>query len=54
MVNRQHGGRGMLNVLTKELFDPLAEFLFSQRSEQLKNRKIQIIQAGKAFDFEMI
>lgn len=54
MVNRQHGGRGMLNVLTKELFDPLAEFLFSQRPEQLRNRSIQVIQAGKTFDFEMI
>jgi ATP-dependent Clp protease ATP-binding subunit ClpA len=54
MVNRQHGGRGMLNVLTKQLFDPLAEFLFSQRPEQLRNRSIEVIQAGKTFDFNVV
>jgi len=55
-VNRQHGGRGVLNVLTKELFDPLADFLFThvQHAEQLKNRTIRVIQAGKSFDFDII
>ena len=54
-VNRQHGGRGVLNVLTKELFDPLADFLFThvQHAEQLKNRTIRVIQAGKSFDFDI-
>lgn len=55
-VNRQHGGRGVLNVLTKALFDPLADFLFMhvQHADQLKNRTISVIQAGKSFDFDII
>lgn len=55
-VNKQHGGRGVLNVLTKNLFDPLADFLFAevQHPEQLKNRNIEVIQAGKVFDFNIV
>ena len=55
-VNKQHGGRGVLNVLTKNLFDPLADFLFAevQYPEQLKNRSIEVIQAGKVFDFNIV
>ena len=55
-VNKQHGGRGVLNVLTKELFDPLADFLFRhvQYADQLKNRTIRVIQAGKSFDFDIV
>lgn len=55
-VNKQHGGRGVLNVLTKELFDPLADFLFThvQYADQLKNRTIRVIQAGKSFDFDIV
>lgn len=55
-VNKQHGGRGVLNVLTKYLFDPLADFLFEQvqSPEQLKNRSIEVIQAGKFFDFNIV
>lgn len=53
-VNIQHGGRGVLNVLTKSLFDPLAEFLFEQ-GEQLqraKGKTLFVAQAGRQFDFE--
>lgn len=55
-VNKQHGGRGILNILTQKLFDPLADFLFENisRPEKLKNQTIQIIQAGKQFDFDII
>jgi ATP-dependent Clp protease ATP-binding subunit ClpA len=55
-VNKQHGGRGILNILTQKLFDPLADFLFVNisRPEKLKNQTIQIIQAGKQFDFDII
>lgn len=54
-VNKQHGGRGVLNVMIGKLFDPLADFLFehAQYPEQLKNREIHVIQAGKNFDFEI-
>jgi ATP-dependent Clp protease ATP-binding subunit ClpA len=55
-VNKQHGGRGILNILTQKLFDPLADFLFVNisRPERLKNQTIQIIQAGNQFDFDII
>lgn len=55
-VNKQHGGRGILNILTQKLFDPLADFLFVNisRPERLRNQTIQIIQAGKQFDFDII
>lgn len=54
-VNYQHGGRGVLNVLTKYLFDPLAEFLFEQveQPNKLKGRTLKVLQAGKYFDFEL-
>lgn len=54
-VNQQHGGRGVLNVLTKSLFDPLAEFLFEQGEypERLKGKTLEVIQAGRNFDFEL-
>lgn len=54
-VNQQHGGRGVLNVLTKSLFDPLAEFLFErcEQPQHLKGRTLIIEQAGKNFDFEL-
>lgn len=54
-VNYQHGGRGVLNVLTKYLFDPLAEFLFEQveQPHKLKGRTLKVLRAGKYFDFEL-
>jgi energy-coupling factor transporter ATP-binding protein EcfA2 len=54
-VNLQHGGRGVLNVLTKSLFDPLAEFLFEhgEQPQRLKGHTLVIEQAGKNFDFEL-
>ena len=54
-VNYQHGGRGVLNMLTKYLFDPLAEFLFEQveQPHKLKGRTLKVLQAGKYFDFEL-
>ncbi|EGY35384.1 ATPase domain protein [Aggregatibacter actinomycetemcomitans serotype e str. SC1083] len=54
-VNQQHGGRGVLNVLTKYLFDPLAEFLFDQveQPNKLKGKTLKVLQAGRHFDFEL-
>jgi len=54
-VNKQHGGRGVLNALTNQLFDPLADFLFKtvQHVDQIKHRTIRVVQAGKFFDFEI-
>ena len=53
-VNLQHGGRGVLNILTQSLFDPLAEFIFdcAQNPAQMEGRTLRIVQAGKLFDFE--
>lgn len=53
--NPQEGGRGVLNVMTKSLFDPLAQFLFEQGDNlyNLKGRTLMIVQAGSHFDFEI-
>jgi ATP-dependent Clp protease ATP-binding subunit ClpA len=57
-VNKQSGGRGVLNALVTLLFDPLAQFLFDgvSDSSELENRTILIVQAGKqaVFDFELV
>lgn len=51
----QEGGRGVLNVLIKSLFDPLADFLFEEAANpiRLKGRSLVVVQAGKKFDFEL-
>lgn len=55
-VSQQHGGRGVLNVLTKSLIDPLAEFLFENggNPQRLKGRSLVIKQAGNIFDFDLV
>lgn len=58
LVNPEHGGRGVLNVLTEKLFDPLADFLFENATspDQLRHRTIYVVQAraDKAiFDFDI-
>ncbi|HDR1103440.1 TPA: AAA family ATPase [Pasteurella multocida] len=51
----QEGGRGVLNVLIKSLFDPLADFLFEEAANptKLKGRSLVVVQGGKKFDFEL-
>ena len=51
----QEGGRGVLNVLIKSLFDPLADFLFEEAANptKLKGRNLVVVQGGKKFDFEL-
>lgn len=51
----QEGGRGVLNVLIKSLFDPLADFLFEEavNPTKLKGRNLVVVQGGKKFDFEL-
>ncbi len=54
-VNQSHGGRGVLNVLTKSLFDPLTEFLFEEvaQRQSLKGKTLEILQKGNFFFFEL-
>lgn len=51
----QEGGRGVLNMLIKSLFDPLADFLFEEAANptRLKGRNLVVVQGGKKFDFEL-
>ncbi len=55
-VELQSGGRGVLNALVSSLFDPLAQFLFDEVSDSnsLEGKTIQVVQAGKAFDFDIL
>jgi ATP-dependent Clp protease ATP-binding subunit ClpB len=56
-VDRTSGGRGVLNALTSCLFDPLAQFLFSEvgSPERSLGRNVLVVQAGNkpVFDFEL-
>ncbi|KPW01751.1 AAA family ATPase [Pseudoalteromonas sp. P1-11] len=54
-VDKTAGGRGVLNAMVSALFDPLAEFLFENISDfsDFNGRPIRVVQAGKAFDFEV-
>jgi ATP-dependent Clp protease ATP-binding subunit ClpA len=56
-VDRSSGGRGVLNALTTSLFDPLAQFLFSEvgAPDRSQGRNILVVQAGSkaVFDFEL-
>lgn len=52
-VDRQNGGRGVLNEIVTHLINPLADFLFTE-VEDLRHwagKRIRIIQAGSTFDF---
>jgi energy-coupling factor transporter ATP-binding protein EcfA2 len=53
-VDRSKGGRGVLNALVTYLFDPLAEFLFTEldEAEAAAGRVIYVIQVGGAARFE--
>lgn len=55
-VDLQSGGRGVLNALVTSLLDPLAQFLFDEVDSvhALEGKTIQVVQAGKSFDFEII
>ena len=56
-IDRSSGGRGVLNALTASLFDPLAQFLFSEvgAPDRSQGRNILVVQAGSkpVFDFEL-
>ncbi|WP_199764212.1 hypothetical protein [Helicobacter felis] len=45
-----------MNVLIQHLMDPLADFLFNHATNKqaLSGRTIQVVQAGKVFDFDLI
>ncbi|EOI7380893.1 AAA family ATPase [Yersinia enterocolitica] len=57
MVDRSSGGRGVLNVLIRCLFDPLSRFLFEEvgSPEHSLGRAIKVVQGGTKpnFDFDL-
>lgn len=56
-IDRSGGGRGVLNALISCLFDPLADFLFTEvgTPERAQGRVIRVAQAGRrpVFDFSL-
>ncbi len=54
-VNKEHGGRGILNVIEPKIIDPLADFIFENSEIFYPGRKIIISQiANKTlFEFEL-
>ena len=54
-VNKEHGGRGILNVIEPNIIDPLSEFIFENRDEFYPGKKIVISQFKDTarFTFEL-
>ena len=54
-ANKEHGGRGILNVMEPKIIDPLADFIFENSENFYPGRKIIISQiSNKAlFEFEL-
>lgn len=48
-----HGGRGLLNAVERELLNPLARFLFERHGKLRSGRCVQVCMEGKLIDFEL-
>ncbi len=57
-VDRTKGGRGVLNALVSHLFDPLAQYLFTEVPEtsMCSGRSLRVVQGGRtaSFAFELV
>lgn len=49
----EHGGRGLLNTLERDLLNPLALFLFERKHQLQKGRLVEVTLANEALDFEL-
>jgi hypothetical protein len=49
-----HGGRGLLNAVERDLMNPLALFLFDNHAKLRKGRSIAVRLDGKILDFELV
>lgn len=49
-----HGGRGLLNAVERDLMNPLALFLFENHAKLRKGRAILVRLDGKLLDFELV
>jgi ATP-dependent Clp protease ATP-binding subunit ClpB len=49
----EHGGRGLLNAIERELVNPLARFLFDRHHQLRKGRTVTASSEGQALEFEL-
>ena len=50
----EHGGRGLLNAVERELINPMARFLFEVHSKLRRGRSVQVTLEGRLLDFELM
>jgi len=48
-----HGGRGLLNAMERELMNPLAHFLFERHHQLRKGLRVKVSTAARGLDFEL-
>jgi energy-coupling factor transporter ATP-binding protein EcfA2 len=48
-----HGGRGLLNAIERELVNPLARFLFERHHQLRKGRTVTASNEGRTLEFEL-
>lgn len=53
VARTDHGGRGLLNTVERELMNPLARFLFERRKQLRKGRVIEVSREGKVLGFDL-
>ncbi|MFP2905186.1 AAA family ATPase [Pyxidicoccus sp. 3LFB2] len=49
----EHGGRGLLNAIERELVNPLARFLFERHHQLRKGLTVTVAYEGQALEFEL-
>jgi energy-coupling factor transporter ATP-binding protein EcfA2 len=53
VARSDHGGRGLLNAVERELLNPMARFLFDHHGKLRRGRKVSVVLDGKLIDFEL-
>lgn len=53
-ARQEHGGRGLLNAVERDLMNPLALFLFEHHAKLRKGRAVQVSLDGKLLLFDLV
>ncbi len=53
MARADHGGRGLLNAVERELVNPMARFLFDHHIKLRRGRTVRVHLDGKLIEFEL-
>ena len=53
-ARKDHGGRGLLNAMERDLLNPLTRFLFVRRHQLRQGRRVVVAREGAALIFELL